>query len=431
MDAYSPLEEESDSVGSIGFRQASLPRVDAGVPPAEPARVPELVGPTVSRSLAIMATMNPPSPAEGPDAPPVGCFLYLDCDRFFFAVEASERPGLASDPRPVIIGRDPREAPRGIVTTANDAARALGIRSGMSAAIAAKLAPDALFLPPRHAIYAEYSERVMALVRAESPLVERRSIDEAVCEWPHGFRREPATTLRARLLAETRISVSLGIATSPLVAKMASEVAKSDPDHLCVVTPGAEAAWLAPMPVRALIGVGPKTESRLHEAGITTIGAIADRSVDDLVRLFGRSWGQYLHVASQGIDHSVLESDRASKSVSAEHTFPTDITDTRLLWSRVRAQAAEVSLRLREEALEASEVGIKLRYSNRETITRQAHLGVPTGAPEVLARVAAKLIARHWDRRRAIRLIGVRAARLSPRAGVSQLPLPYERPGPE
>src|SRR5436190_2218509 len=129
------------------------------------------------------------------------CYLFLDCDRFYFAVEAAERPGLADDPRPVIIGRDPRVAPRGIVTTANDAARALGIHSGLSAAIALRLAPNALFLPPRHEIYARYSARVMAVLRDESPLVEQHSIDEAACVWPHGFRPEPPLALRAGVWA--------------------------------------------------------------------------------------------------------------------------------------------------------------------------------------------------------------------------------------
>src|SRR3989454_810582 len=134
------------------------------------------------------------------------CYLFLDCDRFYFAVEAAERPGLAGAPRPVIIGRDPRTAPRGIVTTANDPARALGIRSGLSAAIALRLAPNALFLPPRHELYERYSTRVMAVLRDESPLVEQHSIDEAASLWPHGFGPEPPLALRARVLAETGIS---------------------------------------------------------------------------------------------------------------------------------------------------------------------------------------------------------------------------------
>src|SRR5438128_11735104 len=123
----------------------------------------------------------------------------------------------------------------------------------------------------------------MAVLRDESPLVEQHSIDEAASLWPHGFGPEPPLALRARVLAETGISVSLGLATSPLVAKMASEAAKLRDDHLCVVLPGKEAAFLAPVPVRALVGVGPKTEPRLHELHITTIGDLAARPVEELV----------------------------------------------------------------------------------------------------------------------------------------------------
>src|SRR5688500_17379056 len=184
------------------------------------------------------------------------CILFVDCDRFYFAVEAAERPGLAGERRAVIIGRDPREAPRGIVTTANDPARAVGIHSGMPAATALRLAPDALFLPPRHHVYAQYSARVMAVLRDESPLVQQSSIDEAACAWPYGFIPEPPLALRERILNETGISVSLGLATSPLVAKMASEVAKKQADHLWIVRPGEDAAFLAALPMRGAGGGG-------------------------------------------------------------------------------------------------------------------------------------------------------------------------------
>jgi DNA polymerase IV len=358
------------------------------------------------------------------------CYLFVDCDRFYFAVEAAERPGLADDPRPVIIGRDPREAPRGIVTTANEAARARGIHSGLSAAIAFRLAPEALFLPPRHALYAAYSARVMAIVRAASPLVEQRSIDEAVCAWPHGFEPEAALALRARILAETRISVSLGLAASPLVAKMASEAAKKAPDHLAIVPPGGEGAWLAPRPVRALVGVGPKAEARLIGAGIATIGALAARPVEDLVALFGRAYGRYLHEASRGIDDSALQAERVSKSISAEHTFPRDTRDRRVLWRELQAQAADVAARLCDEGLAAAEVAIKLRYADWQTTTRQLHLASPTTDAAVLAAAAARLMLRHWEPARAVRLIGLRAGRLLPSTSPIQLPLPYPTPPP-
>jgi DNA polymerase IV len=352
------------------------------------------------------------------------CVLFVDCDRFYFAVEAAERPGLAAEARAVIIGRDPHEFPRGIVTTANDAARALGIRSGMGAAAARRLAPDALFLRPRHDLYARYSARVMAVLRRESPLVQQSSIDEAACAWPYGFGREPALALRARVLAATGISVSIGLATSPLVAKMASEAAKGRDDHLWIVPPGGEAAFLAPLPVRALVGVGPKAEARLVAQGITTVGQLAARPREELLELFGRAHGGYLADASRGVDDSPLRAERASKSVSAERTFPTDTTDRRLLWQELQAQADEVAARLREDGLRASDVAVKLRYADWQTLTRQMRLAAPTDEAAVLAAGAAALMRRHWDRRRAVRLIGLRAGHLAAGSAAAQLRLP-------
>jgi len=352
------------------------------------------------------------------------CILFVDCDRFYFAVEASERPGLSADVRPVIIGRDPREFRRGIVTTANDAARALGIHSGMSAAAALRLAPNALFLPPRHELYARYSARVMAVLRDASALVQQSSIDEAACEWLCGFDPEPALALRGRVLAETGISVSLGVATSPLVAKMASEVAKQRDDHVCVVLPGTEAAFLAPLPVRALTGVGPKTEPRLHAAGITTIAQLAARPKEELLQLFGRSYGTFLWEASRGIDETPLVAERPAKSISAEHTFPSDTADRRVLWRELRRQAEEVAGRLCEEQVRAGEVGIKLRYADWVTLTRQIRLVSPTYDAAVLAAGAAALMRKHWEPGRAVRLIGLRAASLIALSTVTQLPLP-------
>jgi DNA polymerase-4 len=368
---------------------------------------------------AAIAAAGPAAAAHGPR-----CILFVDCDRFYFAVEAAERPGLGQDARPVIIGWDPRESPRGIVTTANDPARALGIHSGMAASTALRLAPNALFLPPRHALYAQYSARVMAILRDETPLVQQNSIDEAACDWPYGFLPEAPLALRERILRETGISVSLGVATSPLVAKMASEHAKRRPDHLWIVPPGDEAAFLAPLPIRALIGVGPKTEPRLAAAGITTIGALAQRDLSDVTALFGPAYAAYLLDSSRGKDDSPLVAERAAKSLSAEHTFPTDTADRHILWKELQAQAEEVAARLRDEAVLAGEVAIKLRYADWQTLTRQMRLVVPTDAAASLAAGAAALMRRHWDRTRRVRLIGLRAGRLLPAGTPIGAPLP-------
>lgn len=362
------------------------------------------------------------APAAAPEAT-ARCILFVDCDRFFFSVEAAETPELASDPRPIAIGHDPREAPRAIVTTANDAARVRGIRSGMSAARARKLAPDVVFLPPRRHLYERYSARVMAILNSVSPLVQQNSIDEAACLWPAGFEVEPARELRERILTETQLSVSIGIAASPLVAKMASEVAKSSSDHICIVRPGEEAAFLAPHDVRSLIGVGPRAEQRLRERGIATIGDLAARPLPELVADFGRAYGKYLHDASRGIDDSELHTDRVAKSISDEHTFSQDTTDRRLLWRQLRSQAESVARRLHHEGLQALEVGIKVRYADWETFTRQMRLSSPTDDAVTLASGAAALMRRHWDPRRPVRLIGLRAARLTPPSTYVQLRL--------
>jgi DNA polymerase IV len=292
----------------------------------------------------------------------------------------------------------------------------------MSGARALRLAPDALFVPPRHDLYRAYSDRLLAVLREASPTVQPLSIDEAWLEWGHhGFDPVAARELRERVLAGTGLSISVGVATSKLVAKMATEAAK--PGGVRVVPPGAEAAFLAPQPVRALVGVGPRTAERLVEAGVATIGELAARPRPELVRLFGRSHGTHLWERARGIDPSELEPDREPKSYSAEHTFQRDTVDRRLLWGELRAQAEEVAGRLRSDGLLAGEVAIKLRYADFATLTRQLRLAVPTAAPEALADAAAGLMRRHWDRARPIRLIGLRAARFSLADAPIQLPL--------
>ena len=357
-----------------------------------------------------------------PHAEPL-CIAHCDADRFYDAVEALERPELAADNRPVVVGHDPRTSPRSIVTTANDAARELGINSGMSAAIALRLAPHALFVAPRHELYRTYSDQLMRLLREASPLVEALSIDEAWIDWSaHGYIESSALVLRERVLASTGLSISIGVASSKLVSKMATETAK--PGGVRVVRPGEEATFLAPQPIRALFGVGPRTAERLLEAGIDTIGEIARRPRERMVELLGVSHGGGLWDRAHGRDDSPLEPERAARSYSAEHTFPYDTFDRRQLWAELRSQATEVAARLQAEGLHAGEVAIKLRYASFETLTRQTRLSLPTASGEEIALAAASLMRRHWDKARAIRLIGVRAARLMPATRPVQLPLP-------
>jgi DNA polymerase-4 len=346
-------------------------------------------------------------------------YLHCDVDKMYFSVEALESPGLAEDQRAVLIGIDPREYPRSVVTTANAVARQIGVTSGMSCAIAARMAREqdieVVFIPPRHELYGQYSRRLMDLLRSETPLLEQRSIDEAALDWRHhGFARAPVVRLRQRVADEIGLSVSFGVSQALLVAKIASESAKTREDHVVIVPPQTEAEFLAPLPVRALIGIGPKSEARLRGFEITTIGELAQRPVEWLVEQFGSSYGRYLHRASRGEDDSSLVGEHTYKSISAEHTFSRDTVDRAEIWRRLRAQAADVSHRLRAEGLVAGEVAIKLRYGvTWETITRQQRLGAPTDDAGTLAAGAAALMRKAWTRR-PIRLIGLRASRLEP-----------------
>lgn len=363
------------------------------------------------------------------------CILHADADRFFYAVEALERPELAGD-RPVIIGHDPRVAPRAIVTTANDAARRYGIESGMAGARALKLAPDALFIPPRFELYREYSKRLMDMLRRETPTLQQLSIDEAWLDWSHrGFEPVHAIGLRARVQAATGLSVSLGVAASKLVSKMASEAAKEQPERVFVVAAGDELGFLGPRPVRALYGVGPRTAVRLQAIGVETIGQIVELPVEKLVAEFGSAHGRAIFEHSRGWDDSLLEPEREPKSYSAEHTFQVDTRDRAELWAQLRSQAERIGARLRKDGLCAADVALKLRYADSSShrppgsfrwndLTRQARLSGPSAEASVLAETAALLMRRHWDSSRPIRLIGLRASRLQPLDGPIQLSIP-------
>src|ERR1700730_3951078 len=183
-------------------------------------------------------------------------YLHCDVDKMYYSVEAIETPALADEARAVIISANPREYPRAVVTTANGVARSIGIGSGMSTAVATRMARDkgidVLCVAPRHDVYAAYSRRLMDVLRTETPLLEQRSIDEAALDWRHhGYAEEPVSRLRQRILDEIGLSVSFGVAPTLLVAKMASEAAKAHDDHVCVVPPGEAEAFLAPLSVRA------------------------------------------------------------------------------------------------------------------------------------------------------------------------------------
>src|SRR6266571_3379488 len=271
-----------------------------------------------------------------------GIVAHLDLDAFFAAVEELENLELRE--KPLIVGGDPQG--RGVVATANYVARRFGIHSAMSAAEASRRCPQAVFVRPRHALYREYSQQVWETVRGVVPTVEQTGLDEGyldVGEVADDFlaARVVAEAVQTAVRAATSLTCSLGVAPCKVVAKVASDARK--PGGLVVVSLGREAAFLAPLAVRRLPGVGPKAEERLKSAGIETIGELAALTDEHLRRLLPGSVGTMLRDRARGIDPRELELGTERISISVENTFGRDIADRDRLHDELRGMAAEVA----------------------------------------------------------------------------------------
>ncbi len=336
--------------------------------------------------------------------------IHLDLDAFFCAVEEQRDPTLRG--RRFAVGGRPES--RGVVSSASYAARQVGVRSAMPMAHAVRLCPDLLVVPPHFPAYRAASQQVMERLHRLTPLVEQISIDEAFLDV--SALDEPGDLLAAQLQATIRdelgLSCSLGVATNKLVAKVATDVGKSlvrsgaMPQAICVVPPGDEAAFLAPLPATALWGVGPKTAEKLALLGIHTIGEIAAWPAADLARRFGQH-GEDLARRARGSDDRPIVTERATKSISQETTFARDVTDRATLERTLREQAAEIAQKLRREDLMGTTVKLKIRWPDFTTPTRQLTLPQPTDEPEVIAEAALRLFGQIWSGAQAVRLIGV------------------------
>jgi DNA polymerase-4 len=356
-----------------------------------------------------------PTVATGDPAAPPRVIVHLDLDAFFAAVEVLENPALAD--KPVVVGGRPQE--RGVVSAASYPARVFGVRSAMPTAQALRLCPQAVLLPPRHALYQQYSRRVMAILREVTPLVEQVSIDEAYLDltervgaWDEGI--ELARALQRRVREEVGLSASLGVATNKLVAKVASD--RHKPGGLTVVRPGEECAFLAPLSVRVLWGVGPRTAERLAGLGVETVGQLAALPEQSLVATFGRH-GLELARQARGLDERPLVTARERKSYSQEHTFRSDISDVREASRHLWRMSQRVAEALKREDRVAGTVALKLRTADFTTFTRQMRLTAPTNDARTLYLAALALLRRGWPRRQALRLLGVAARDLTVPAG--------------
>jgi DNA polymerase-4 len=337
--------------------------------------------------------------------------LHADLDAFYASVEVLDDPSLRG--RPVIVGG--RRNERGVVSAASYEARVFGVHSAMPLRTAARLCPDGVFVPGHPERYRELSERVMAIFASYTPLVEPISLDEAFLDVTasaaaFGDGETIARRIKERVRDEIGLVVSVGVATNKLCAKIASDLRK--PDALVVVPPGEEAAFLAPLPIRRLWGVGPQAQAALAEYGVTTIGQLAALPRATLHRRFGRH-GDDLGARARGVDRASVQPYHAPKSVGHEHTFGTDTVDPNRLEVTLLDLAESVASRLRHHQLAAGTVQLKLRYEGFETLTRQTHLPNATADGTLLYETAAALLRRTLVAGRGVRLIGVTAMSLS------------------
>lgn len=348
--------------------------------------------------------------------------IHADLDAFYASVEQLDNPELRG--KPVVVGGPPES--RGVVTTASYEARRFGVRSAMPMSRALRLCPHAVRVSPRFDRYGEISKQVMEVFRSVTPLVEPMSMDEAYLDItglhaPYGGARGLAQYLKRSVKEKTGLTLSIGVATSKTVAKVASDAGK--PDGLMVVPPGQEAAFLAPLSVRVLWGVGPKFAQALADSGFRTVADIQNAPANQLGALFGAR-GRELWDMAHGRDDREIVTQWERKSVGAENTFPRDLPDGPALREELAHLANGVAERLQKSGSRARTIAIKLRYTNFRTITRQVSRPEPTDeAAEILA-AAGMLLDRAVEDGDTFRLLGIQASKLSDRAAADEtLPL--------
>jgi DNA polymerase-4 len=333
--------------------------------------------------------------------------LHVDLDAFFAAVEQRDKPSLRG--KPVVVGGIGR---RGVVATASYEARQFGVRSAMSTAEARARCPHAAFLSPRFDAYRRDSEIVMGRLRALSPLVEPLSVDEAFVDIADAIDDDGpealgvlAAALRSDIGRLTGgLTASVGIASSKLVAKIASELAK--PDGQLVIAPGTERDLLRPMQVTVIPGVGPATAERLRRIGVHTVAELETISEDELCRVVGNAHGHALYRLARADDDRAVIAERETKSISIEDTFDTDLVDPAVLSAIVTRMAARVAERLDKAGLSGRTITLKVRHHDFSTNTRSATLGGPTIDARTISRLATGLLV-DLDTSGGVRLLGV------------------------
>lgn len=347
--------------------------------------------------------------------------LHVDMDAFFVGVELLTRPELRG--RQVVVAGS---GTRSVVLSASYEARALGVGSAMPVARARSLAPHAVYIEPSHGQYREFSRRVMEVLHEVTDLVEQVSVDEAFLDVTGSLRRlggpvQIARGIRAEITRRTGLVASVGIAANKFLAKMASTGSK--PDGLWMVPEARVHEFLDPLPVRRLWGVGERTAASLHEAGLDTVGALREMSLEFLQRRMGRASGAHLYQLARGIDDRPVLTERVEKSMGSEHTFGYDTDDVAEIRAVVLQLSHEVGRRLRASRRSAWGVALKLRDQDFRTVSRSRTLehGVDTGRE--VHEAAWRLFEEMGPLAGRVRLVGVRAERLDDGGAGRQLSL--------
>jgi DNA polymerase-4 len=338
--------------------------------------------------------------------------IHVDMDMFFAAVELRDRPELAD--QPVVVGGRPDS--RSVATTANYEARKFGIHSGMSCAEARRRCPHCIFIPPDFKKYQHVSEQIRQILSEYTDLVETMSLDEAYLDVTRNKKNEPSATriakeIKARIVACTGLTASAGVAANMFVAKIASDARK--PDGLCVVRPDQVMAFIRPLSVIRIPGIGRVTDARMRQLGIRTVADLEKKPLEFLEQEFGK-FGRYLHDIARGIDEREVTPWRERQSYGAEETFARDVLEKKLLFDFLRECSQRVFTELQEEGKLARTVTLKIKYSDFQTITRrQTSERFLTSAADVF-QAATTLLERTEAGRRPVRLAGISLANFDP-----------------
>lgn len=344
-----------------------------------------------------------------PTENPHRVIVHVDMDAFYASVELARRPELRG--RPMWVGG----AERGVVLSASYEARAQGVRSGMPSSRARRLCPDGVPVLPDHELYSEVSDGVFAIFRSITGQVEALSVDEGFLDITGTGRRLGTPTqvgelIRAQVADEQRITCSVGIGPSKFIAKLASDHCK--PDGLHQVLPHQVTAFLHPLPVERIWGVGETTAGKLHRLGLTTIGELAHTPRATLQQALGMHQGGWLHDLAWGRDSRQVSGEPSERSIGAQETFSRDTDDPRLIRTELLRMAARTTFRMRQAQVLGRGVAITIRFSDFTTITRTTNLATPTDVTDEIYAAALRCWEKLHLQRARIRRVGVRVERL-------------------